>query len=125
LLDAPAAIWEALLARDWPRLFIDLRPLWAQARVIVFGHALLEKLVEPRKDITAHVWRFQCPADSMAVVDRWLAGQLTAGLLAAKPFTPLPVMGIPGWTPENEQLSFYDDPLVFRPARAGNFAHLI
>ncbi len=56
LLDAPPAIWEALLARDWPRLFIDLRPLWAQARIVVFGHALLEKLAEPRKDITAHVW---------------------------------------------------------------------
>jgi hypothetical protein len=125
LLDAPPAIWEALLTRDWPRLFIDLRPLWAQARIVVFGHALLEKLVEPRKDITAHVWRFQCPAASVAAVDRWLAGQFTAGLLAAKPFTPLPVMGIPGWTPENETLSFYDDPLVFRPDRSGNFAHLI
>ena len=97
----------------------------AQARVVVFGHALLEKLVEPRKDITAHVLRHPMPAGSMAVVDRWLAGQLTAELLAAKPFTPLPVMGIPGWTAENETLSFYDDPLVFRPARAGNFAHLI
>jgi hypothetical protein len=125
LLDAPPAIWEALLARDWLRLFIDLRPLWAQARIVVFGHALLEKLAAPRKDITAHVWRFQCPADSMVVVDRWLAGQLTPEVLAAKPFTPLPVMGIPGWTPENDTLSFYDDPLVFRPARPGNFAHLI
>lgn len=116
LLDAPPAIWEALLARDWPRLFIDLRPLWAQARIIVFGHALLEKLVQPRKDITAHVWRFQCPSGPMGEVDRWLAGQLAARSLAAKPFAPLPVMGIPGWSPENEHLSFYDDALVFRPA---------
>ncbi|WP_328700307.1 DUF3025 domain-containing protein [Caenimonas soli] len=116
LLDAPSALWQALLARDWPRIFIDLRPLWAQARVIVFGHALLEKLVRPRKDITAHVWRFACPSGSMAEVDRWLAGQLTAGSLAAKPFAPLPVMGVPGWNAENEDLSFYDDALVFRPA---------
>ena len=42
-------------------------------------------------------------------MDRWLAGQFTAGTLAAKPFTPLPVLGVPGWTAENEQLSFYDD----------------
>jgi hypothetical protein len=116
LLDAPPVLWEALLARDWPRLFIDLRSSWVQARVLVFGHALLEKLVRPRKDITAHVWRFQCPSGPLGEVDRWLAGQLTAERLAAKPFAPLPVMGVPGWAAENDKLSFYDDALVFRPA---------
>jgi hypothetical protein len=115
LLDAPPALWEALLARDWNRLFIDLRPLWSQARVTVVGHALLEKLVQPRKDITAHVWRFPSPAGSMAEMDRWLAGQLTAERLSAKPLTPLPVLGVPGWAAE-QNFSFYADSLVFRPA---------
>ncbi len=112
VLDAPPALWEALLARDWPRLFVQLRPLWRQARLVVFGHALLEKLVSPRKDLTAHVWRAQ-PGNSL---DGWLAAQLTAERLAEKPFTPLPVLGIPGWWHGNEDFSFYDDPLVFRPA---------
>jgi hypothetical protein len=114
LLDAPAPLWEALLARNWQRLFVDLRPLWSQARVRVFGHALLEKLLAPRKEITAHVWARQCPMNSTAEVDGWLAGQFTAGCLAGKPFTPLPVLGIPGWWAENENFSFYDDSLVFR-----------
>lgn len=116
LLDAPAPLWDALRARDWRRLFVDLRPLWAQARVLVFGHALLEKLVRPRKDITAHLWCAPCALDSMEGLDRWLAGQLTAGRLAAKPFTPLPLLGVPGWSAGNENFSFYDDSLVFRPA---------
>ena len=116
LLDAPAALWDALLARDWTRLFVDLRPLWAQARLRVFGHALLQKLVLPRKDIAAHVWRLQCPLDSTAEVDEWLARQLTPESLAGKPFTPLPLAGIPGWCADNQHVSFYDDPLVFRPA---------
>ena len=116
LLDEPAALWDALLARDWRRLFVDLRPLWAQARVLVFGHALLEKMVQPRKDIAAHVWRVQCPLNASAEVDGWLAGQLTAECLARKPFTPLPLLGVPGWSPKNQDFSFYDDPLVFRPA---------
>ena len=30
---------------------------------------------------------------------------------------PLPVLGIPGWWPENEKEDFYDDAAVFRPAR--------
>jgi hypothetical protein len=116
VLQAPPQLWQALIARDWRRLFVDLRPLWAHARLLLVGHALLEKLVQPRKDITAHVWCLPCPTGSMAEVDQWLAGQLAADRLAAKPFTPLPVLGVPGWDPENQNFSFYDDSLVFRPA---------
>jgi len=120
LLDAPAPLWEALLARDWQRAFVELRPLWAQARLRVFGHALLEKMVQPRKEVTAHVWRAACPTGATAEVDGWLAGQLAAEVLAGKPFMPLPLLGIPGWCSENEHVSFYDDPLVFRrPAAFG------
>ena len=116
LLDAPDALWDALLARNWRRLFVELRPLWAQSRVLVFGHALLEKLVRPRKAITAHVWRSPCPLHTTAEVDGWLAAQLTAECLGRKPFTPLPLLGIPGWSAQNRDFSFYDDRLVFRPA---------
>jgi hypothetical protein len=114
VLAAPAALWEALLARDWQRLFVDLRPLWRDASLVVFGHALLEKLVTPRKDMTAHVWASPSPGGSMAEVDGWLAAQFMPERLAAKPFTPLPVLGVPLWWPENQNFSFYDDSLVFR-----------
>jgi hypothetical protein len=118
LLDAPEALWHALRARDWQRLFVTLRPLWAQARVLVVGHALLEKLTQPRKALTAHVWESQCSLASPGGADEWLAGQLTAERLRSKPFAPLPVLGIPGWSRENEDVSFYDDPQVFRPPPA-------
>lgn len=116
LLQAPDAVWQALSARDWRRLFLDLRPLWAQARLTLFGHALLEKLVQPRKAITAHVYRVP-QAVAPAALDAWLAQELSAARLAAKPFTPLPVLGVPGWWPDNEAPGFYDDPVVFRAAR--------
>jgi hypothetical protein len=115
VLSAPGPLWAALAQRDWQRLFVGLRPLWSQARLLVVGHALLEKLAAPRKNLTAHVWAQPCPGGAAADVDEWLAGQLTAGRLAAKPFLPLPVLGVPGWWPGNEDFSFYDDPLVFRP----------
>ena len=120
LLQAPDALWDALLARDWQRLFVDLRPLWAQARLDLFGHALLEKLVAPYKSITTHVYRAPVPielGDGTAGWDAWLAGRLSAAELGTKPFTPLPVLGMPGWWPANEDPAFYDDAAVFRPAR--------
>jgi hypothetical protein len=120
LLAAPQPIWEALLARDWRRLFVELRPLWVQARLLVFGHALLEKLVVPRKDLTAHVWCAPAPLGSAAGADGWLAALCTPGALAGKPFTPLPVLGVPGWCEGNQNFSFYDDSLVFRPRRTQN-----
>lgn len=120
LLHAPPALWEALLARQWQHLFVTLRPLWREARLLVFGHALLEKLVAPRKDMTAHVWRADAPLGidawaDLSTSDTWLARACSAEALAAKPFTPLPVLGVPGWWRPNEEPAFYADTRVFRP----------
>lgn len=120
VLDAPPALWDALIARDWHRLFIVERAMWRETTLLVFGHALLEKLTSPRKAATAHVllapsapsWRSDCTTDAA------LAAMLDPAWLATKPFVPLPVLGIPGWCPENEDFSFYDDADVFRPRRA-------
>ena len=120
LLHAPDALWQALAERRWRDLFGPLRPLWAESNLLVFGHAALEKLVAPYKAITVHVWRVASPLDpasDLAALDEWLAQDLTPDKLAAKPFAPLPVLGVPGWWPANEALGFYDDPDVFRPSR--------
>ncbi|OOG50655.1 DUF3025 domain-containing protein [Polaromonas sp. C04] len=117
-LQAPPALWQALIDRDWHRLFVQLRPLWAQARLVLFGHALLEKLVQPRKAVTAHVYLAQTAIHSIAELDAWVAADLNAPKLAAKPFAPLPVLGVPGWWPPNETPAFYDDPEAFRPPRS-------
>ena len=120
LLQAPEPLWDALTARDWQSLFVTLRPLWAQARLVLFGHALLEKLVTPYKSITAHVLREPVPVvlgDDLVAWDGWLAQRLSAPVLAAKPFTPLPVLGVPGWWAANNDPAYYADAGVFRPAR--------
>ena len=114
-LNAPQPLWDALVSKDWQRLFVELRPMWKDAQLILFGHALLEKLVTPRKPITAHIYRAQAAMQSIAALDAWIAFDLSAEKLAGKPFAPLPVLGVPGWWAENEKLSFYEDILVFRP----------
>ena len=117
LLRAPDALWNALAAKDWQQVFGDLRELWQQSHLVLFGHALLEKLVYPRKPITAHVFRVHTATDSIADMDAWLATNLTAEGLASKPFAHLPVLGMPGWWAANQTTGFYDDASVFRAAK--------
>jgi hypothetical protein len=111
LLQAPPELCKALAERDWQALFIRLRPLWAQARLHLVGHALLEKLMQPRKPICAHVL-IMPQGSGRAVID----APLDPAWLASKPFHPLPVLGVPGWWAANEDANFYADTGVFRPA---------
>jgi len=110
-LQGPEPLLVALRERDWTALFGRLRPLWAQARLQLVGHALMEKLLQPRKPICAHVLILPEAADAQDARGRWLAPEF----LQCKPFLPLPVLGVPGWWPANENPDFYDDPGVFRP----------
>jgi Protein of unknown function (DUF3025) len=111
VLQAPRDLVESLRLRDWHTLFVAQRVLWQSARLVVFGHALLEKLLQPRKAITAHVWTVD------RLDDAALAASLDPERLAARPFLPLPVLGVPGWWAANEEAGFYEDAEVFRPAR--------
>ena len=119
LMHAPDDVWAALQARDWLKLFVDLRDQWQQVHLVLFGHALLEKLVTPYKSITAHVYRVDSdinPHDE-AALDVWLVQDLQPAKLATKPYEPLPILGVPGWWPANAERAYYEDVNVFRPKR--------
>ena len=119
LMHAPDVVWAALQARDWLKLFVDLRDQWQQVHLVLFGHALLEKLVTPYKSITAHVYRVAQGIDPNddAALDAWLVQDLQPAKLATKPYEPLPVLGVPGWWPANAERAYYDDVTVYRPKR--------
>ena len=124
LLVAPQTLCDALREKRWQDLFVRQRDLWAQAQFFPIGHALLEKLVQPRKAITAHVIcvplaQGSSSITSMMAADGWLSEQLlnAACNLANKPYLPIPILGIPGWCDQNQNFSFYDDSLVFRAPR--------
>ncbi len=116
LIQAPDAIWQALTEHHWHEALLAQRSAWAQVRLWVFGHAMLEKLVRPYTSITAHLWRVPEGLGG-AGLDAWLAQDLAPAKLATKPFSPLPVLGVPGWWPANAAPGFYDDAEVFRPRR--------
>ncbi|MFT4508453.1 DUF3025 domain-containing protein [Caballeronia sp. 15711] len=123
---ADASLAAALRAFEWRTLLVDQRAAWGfRCEARIFGHALLEKLVAPYKACTGHAWIVEVePAyfsatdtGRRAILDHAVAEQLKNEAISSRCFTPLPVLGVPGWWPANEAASFYDDPQVFRSGR--------
>jgi hypothetical protein len=121
------ALVDALGAHRWSEALFERRAAFgSDAQVWLFGHALMEKLVAPRKAITAHTRVAVAGAGYFALdhdarrrwIDQQLARELAAGALDTASFTPLPVLGVPGWWPGQDE-AFYADADVFRPKREG------
>jgi hypothetical protein len=121
LIQPSDALWAALTEHRWRDALVVLRSEWARTRLWTFGHAALEKAVQPYKSITVHLWRVP-QGVAQADLDAWLAQDLTPEKLARKPFSPLPLLGVPGWWPANEDPAFYADAGVFRPRRRQHLA---
>jgi len=123
--DAGCALVEGLRAHQWHDVLYTRRAEFANnAQVWLFGHALMEKLVAPRKAITAHTrvlfagdaWFALSWQERRDWIDMTLAGSLAAEGLTTAGFTPLQVLGVPGWWPQQDE-AFYLDETVFRPKR--------
>ena len=120
------ALVDALRGHRWHAALYERRAMFGRdAQVWLFGHALMEKLAAPRKAITAHARVIAAGADYFALahdqqrewIDRHVAGELAAEGLSTACFTPLPVLGVPGWW-DGQDEGFYADTSVFRPKRA-------
>lgn len=119
--------WVAALREHrWQYSLLERRATFGHASdVLLFGHALMEKLTSPYKAITAHAWVMPVGVDFFAMplcskmqwLDEEIARRLEGGL-ATGDFTPLPVLGVPGWW-ECQDADFYADASVFRPKRGG------
>jgi len=138
LLDESGVLWisdsracdDALLERRWLDLFVAGRErLSRSVRPVVVGHGLLQKLLRPYKALTAHCLLLDAQGlvgggSDLASIDLRSIDQLAAHALAcadlhqtARLLTPLPVMGLPGWHPDNVDPAFFYDTQVFRPPR--------
>lgn len=136
LMIAPPAAQQLLRTRNWQALLATDRAAWGRDIVVLpLGHALLEKLAHPYKAITAHVMSVGASEDALRSIhepfqsflpekayeycvqfDELLLKSLQdAPALHSRALLPLPVLGIPGWWPANEDAQFYADVSVFRP----------
>ena len=124
LICEDASLIAALRARKWREVLWEQRGTFGRAWTIrLFGHALMEKLGKPYMAITAHAFPVIVDTaffdlrepEQRHFLDECVANALSERLEANR-FTPLPVSGVPGWW-ANQDIAFYEDSGVFRPAR--------
>ena len=117
----------------WKELFWSRRAQLARdMRFFAFGHALYEKALVPFVGITASALLLDVDETFMsagldsqlAAADERVAAVLSSpdSIRTPKDFSPVPVLGVPGWSPLNEDERFYDDAGYFRPGRGGRLA---
>lgn len=118
---ATPELFAALTARDWDEAFVARRSDWRRVRVVVCGHAILEKYLRPYKALTAHALYLPgVESGGDAELDRDLAELLLGAqrLRSPRDLAPLPLAGIPGWWSGGPQdAAFYADRSVFRRPR--------
>ena len=138
LVTTDPSIGEALINFDWQGSLVKSRAQWdnpykpnknAQAAVYIFGHALLEQLIEPRKPLCAHSVVINVApkfftlsiAERMDYLDNKLAQYMDELLsqdnITPRHLAPLPILGVPHFWDENVNTSFYEDTFVFRSGR--------
>lgn len=124
------ALWQAICEHRWKELFCAAREqVVASLRVFIVGHASYDLLRQPHiglcaKAVFLHVhpdWLMRPLAEQLADVDTRIAQRFHAdklgGYTTPGDFQPLPLLGIPGATADNEYPEYYDNTRQFRPLR--------
>lgn len=118
------------LLRDfrWKELFWSQRErVRASMGFFLFGHGLYEKALQPYVGMTGQGlllpveqeffgWQLE---HRLAHLDDLLAQYLAAPehCRDTAELTPVPLLGVPGWTPDNDSSAYYDNTAYFRPGR--------
>lgn len=122
-------LWQGIRAHRWQDVFWTQRAEVERClKVFVFGHGSFDLLRQPHiglcgKAMFLHVddeWLTRSTAAQLCDVDARVAQRL-GGILpihtSPRDFHPLPLLGIPGATPENASPAYYRNTRQFRPLR--------
>lgn len=112
---------------DWPTLFVTQREhTMRHLRVLIIGHGLMEKCLQPYIGMTAHARLLLLSPEQMQLDDEALRQQCDAmvceqlrasGQLSPTELFPLPLLGIPQWWSANNDAAFYANTHYFRRTR--------
>lgn len=128
VLSADPRLSELLLDFQWKPLFWDQRTaVQARMRCWLFGHGLMERALQPYRGLTGKGVILSVPVElfeqplvaQVAQVDQLLAQCLsdTQRFLRPDAWAPVPLLGFPGFTSDNECADYYADQRYFRPGR--------
>jgi len=114
-------LWDA---HDWHGLFWRHRNDWRDGTISVkvFGHALLEHALQSGKLLVGKAMAVHAPnSASHSDVISHCADGIAAGRLLRDPqeLRPLPLSGLPGWHPANDDEAFHLTAACYQPLREG------
>ncbi|MBT8069587.1 MAG: DUF3025 domain-containing protein [Gammaproteobacteria bacterium] len=127
VLSDSAELLNQLAQRRWHDAFLGGK-FSTSVQIFICGHAMLEKYLSPYKSMTAKALLLHVdPAllegprhEILRHIDQAISARMLRGELITTPpsLAPLPLAGVPGWWPRDEQQEscFYTDQQVFRPA---------
>ncbi|MFA6120777.1 MAG: DUF3025 domain-containing protein [Sideroxydans sp.] len=119
---------ELLRGFQWKELFWHQREkLEANMGFYIFGHGLYEKALNPYVGMTGQglllpvekaffTWSLE---QRLEHLDEKLAGYLSnaENACSTRELSPVPLLGIPGWSADNEVPAYYDNTDYFRAGR--------
>lgn len=120
------ALLQMIRQHEWKTLFWDFRNQWhKKIQIYVLGHANYEKALNPYVGLTAKVLLIHKKMDffsldrsqQIMLLDQEVAADdfLYQSLLLSGKLKPLPLLGVPGWYPDNNDACFYNNTEYFRP----------
>lgn len=135
VVSADKSLSNLLQDFQWKELFWQRRQQMGEAMgFYVFGHGLYEKMLHPYVGMTGQGLLldvepafFTRPlAARLAHVDQRVAEYLTnpAHCRSTRELQPVPLLGVPGWSADNEKAAYYDNVAYFRPGRTETAAAL-
>lgn len=116
------SLWQGIRAHRWREVFAERRPEVAQhLRFLLYGHGSYDALRAPFVGLCGKALCFEVAAlpasvaEQVALADGLLAEWFERADLRSQRWQPLPLLGIPGATADNEDPAYYDDTRQFRP----------
>jgi hypothetical protein len=117
---------ELLGSHQWLEFFYTNRSDWGnQISAFAFGHANLEMLLNPFIGLTGKWLAVEVPSEFFELpvkqqlrhLDYRLSSEIITDALyrQEKPLKPIPLLGIPNWSEDNQSVGFYSNKDYFRP----------
>jgi len=116
---------EALKNHQWHELFVQSRSLWWQdIGAFVFGHGMYEKAFKPFIGFTGKAYCLKVEQNlfqydkrtQYRILDELLCEDIRQKhtLSDSRHLSPLPILGIPGWSDDNKNPQYYENRAYFR-----------